>query len=643
MTIKNRRSAIFWVAAVTVASTMTAYAQNSIQIFSPVNVRLSANGTSASSPVNFSTSTQTLNCPSSGITAMVASTADGTGNVLVDNFINLTVTQGQSTTGPVNICRGGVVENGNAPDCFTTGYQTPAANGQLTGQDPDNFTSTGGVAPIDISASLAAGTNQVQLALVDTGGYLASSSIYLVTNCTQAGVSGPATISGNPISSNPTPDELVQGFPFDSGDNQNVEQIYDLSVAQSNGDLTIQDGTIPSVADSGIDPAMWQPHWVAGTSFATSECLIHNGELLNGQPACKLYTVTCQVGQGSTGSGAQCPVSTVRNEVFEDSFDGPAFTLPDIHNPHGPTFHQGIGYLMASEGWMGGVCAFDPASGLQDQSCPMNFLTFFSGPGLYSGRGTTEHPNSSFIMVAPVPEDLTRVKFPYCRSEKWTNSRTVKAHFSSRPPVVPPPNNGFTASPIASITYGIALAANEPSTEFPIPTDVVLTNPVGCPAPGSPGTAKKFNAGEQTIAVPADGQYLLHYFATDCAGTEELRFTQDTTGTWSTSFYTRELNVDTVAPQVVYGPILSPAPSYIHGILGYRVGQKVKVTYQCSDDLSGVDRCGQRDFPEGTTLTPQITTQVDTSCAGSKTFTVNVSDHAHNQGQPVSVDYEVVR
>ena len=70
-------------------------------------------------------------------------------------------------------------------NCFTTGYETPASEGLLTGQDPDNFTSTGGVPPIDVSSSLQSGAVQTTFALVDAGGYLASSSIYLNTNCTQ--------------------------------------------------------------------------------------------------------------------------------------------------------------------------------------------------------------------------------------------------------------------------------------------------------------------------------------------------------------------------------------------------------------------------------------------------------------------------
>jgi hypothetical protein len=624
---------------------LAASAQNSIQVFSPVNVRLSASSTGpGSDEVVFSTSTLNLTCPASGISAKVASTADGMGKVLVDNYVTLSVSQGQATNGPVNICQGGVPD-GTRQNCFTAAYRDPASHGQLTGLDPDNFSSTGGVAPINVSSSFFPGANTVTLGLVDRGGYLASSSIYLNTNCTSNGVTGPSQISGNPIpSTNPPPALLTQNFSFNSAASQQVEQIYDLSYAQSGNTLTITDGTIPTVSDTPIDPAAWQSDYVKGTSFATSSCLIHDGEKLpNGKPACKLYTVTCQVGQGSTASGAQCPVSTARNEVFEDVFDGPSFSFPDIV-ANGRTFHQGVGYLMASEGWKGGACVFDSASGLQNDLCPKNLLTVFSGPGLYGGKGTTNHPNSAFITVAPVPEDRTKIAYIGYPNQLWVNSHTLKATVESSPPEVPAPNNDFIAAPIVSITYGISPRDEVPSTEFPIASDTVLTNPVGCPSPGdsSAPPAARFQAPDQTITVAEDGKYLLHYFATDCAGTEELYIAKNPKGVWNTVFYVKELNVDTVAPQVTFGPELSPAPTYIHGTLGYAVGQKVTAKYSCSDDFSGVGQCGTKAYSDPVTNPPAVTSVVDTSTPGTKTYKVGVTDAALNHGASTDVAYTVV-
>ncbi len=418
-------------------------AQNSIQLFSPVNVRLSSTGTGyGAQTVNFNSTTLNLNCAASPIKAMLSSTADGTGKLLVDNNINVTVTAGESITGPTNICVGGVVGSPtNAPfqNCFSKYYMDTASVGTLTGLSPDPYVAAGGVAPIDLSPSLVSGQVQVKIDLADEGGYLTNSSLYLNTNCTQGGVTGPALISGNPISSNnPTPDQLSQDFSFNPSPNQQIGFEYDLTAALKAGSLNITNGTIPEVGDSPIDPAIFQSVLAKGTSFATSSCLIHSGELLpSGQPACKLFTLECKVGTGNTAAGALCPVSTIANEIFRDTFDGPAFTLSDIVIPNGPTFHEGIGFLMASEGWTGGPCTFDAASGLQNLPCPQNLLVSFSGPGLYSGTGRTTHPNSTFISAAQVPEDLTTVSVAGLRPGNWINSSTANVTLSSQPPALP--------------------------------------------------------------------------------------------------------------------------------------------------------------------------------------------------------------
>jgi uncharacterized repeat protein (TIGR01451 family) len=629
---------------------------NSIQLFGPVDVRQSTNTASNSNPDIFSSSTVQLNCGSSPIKAALSSTPDGTGNVLVDNFINLTVTapgSSDESTGPVDVCQGGYFASGYT-SCFTTGYEIPASAGQLTGQDPDNFAATGGVSPIDISSYLLPGPVQAKIDLVDTGVLLASSSIYLNTNCTQAGITGTVTISGNPISStNPTPQQLDQTFPFDTTPSQLIEYVYNLIPAEGAGELSITNGTIPIVSDQPVDPASFIPVWVPGTSFATSSCLAHTGELLpSGSSACALFTLECQVGAGSSPSGAQCPVSQVPNEIFQEIFDGPGFTLPNIVNVNGPTFHQGIGFLMASEGWTGGPCMFDPASGFGALLCPQNQLVSFTGPGAYTTTNHGTHPNSSFIAVAPVPEDLTTVTVAGQQPGGWINSDTASVSFSSQPPTfagVQPPLPGqanFVPAPIQSITYGISLASNPAVPPTPIPGDVTLANSIPCPTSSSPTQppATTFAPPQQSVPIlDGDGMYLLHYYAQDCASTEELLFTQNSSGSWSTLFYTVPINVDTTPPVVATGPTLSPAPSTNYGVPNsYTVNQPVTATYTCTDSLSGVVACGSYTFSPGTLNTGNLTSTVGTSSAGTKTFTVNATDAAGNQANPASVTYTVV-
>jgi hypothetical protein len=631
------KSSVFLQSLATVciaAAASTVSGQTAVQLFSPVDVRSSISGTGYGTNENvFNTTILNLTCPSS-IQAKISSTADGTGNVLVDNFITFNVVGGT----PADICLKGTVENnGTQQNCFNSSYANQASAGELTGKDPDTFVTTGGVPAIDVSSYLTSGAVQAQIGLVDTGSYLDSSTLYLVTNCTSDGVAGPGKVTGNPISqSNPTGQQLTQNFAFNSTNNQQVQFTYDLSEAQGAGTLSITNGSTPTGADTPLNAATFQSTYLRGTSFATGNCLVHTGELYNGSPACKLYTLTCQVGTNPTQSGVLCPSSQQRNELFEDVFDGPKFTLPDVLGTDLLIYHQGVGFLEASEGWSGGSCVFDPASSIANQLCPQNLLTSFSGPGAYTSGGRGESSNSTFITVAPVPEDLTIVAVTGQRLGYWINSHSFKVNFLSVPPAIASKNN-FVAAPIQSITYGISLASSVPQPGPPVPDDVTVPN-TACPAPGGTNQPKAtpFTLLGEGLSVPEDGQYLLHYFAQDCAGTEELQFT-NSGGTWSTSFYTFPINVDTVAPKIATGPTLSPAPTSS----GYQPGQKVTATYSCTDDRSGVVQCGTSLYLTGKLNTGTLTSPVNTSKAGRQTFTVTATDAAGNTTTSAPVSYLV--
>jgi hypothetical protein len=74
-----------------VTCSLTAFGQTPIQLFGSTFVRDSANGTSTSSPVTFNSATVNLTCTGT-VSAMLSSTPNGLGNVLADNFIQVTVT-----------------------------------------------------------------------------------------------------------------------------------------------------------------------------------------------------------------------------------------------------------------------------------------------------------------------------------------------------------------------------------------------------------------------------------------------------------------------------------------------------------------------------------------------------------------------
>ncbi len=190
------------------------------------------------------------------------------------------------------------------------------------------------------------------------------------------------------------------------------------------------------------------------------------------------------------------------------------------------------------------------------------------------------------------------------------------------------------AAPIQSITYGISTPGAVPQPGNMIAGDTTVNNPTPCPPSGAPGTATVFTPAQQVIAGLADGQYLLHTYAQDCAGTQELRFTQSGGAGWTTSFYTVPINVDTVAP-TASKPALTPAQT------SYSIGQAVTASYQCSDATSGVVRCGSATFPVGSTKdTGTLTALLDTTSPGTKTFLVPVIDAAGNQSS-ASVNYTV--
>lgn len=148
-----RSAALIACAAVAAPGLLAQNNSNSIKLFGPTNVRLSL--TTAGNPPNqviFNSSTVQLSCSASPIQASVSSTADNTGNVITDNYINLTVTAGDSTTGPVNLCQGGVLFDGYY-SCFTPYLEQLGGEGLLTGMDPDNYTALGRLPPSTSAAT----------------------------------------------------------------------------------------------------------------------------------------------------------------------------------------------------------------------------------------------------------------------------------------------------------------------------------------------------------------------------------------------------------------------------------------------------------------------------------------------------------
>lgn len=628
------------VAMLFLALTFTAIAgqaQNSYQLFAPVNTRLSTYTT----PTAFGTLTLNLKCAVTPI-ASISSSSSTSSYVFTDNYIGLTVNNGQRQ----NICTGGYTD---APeggtDCFNSAYTSSSVYLTLLGQDPDTFVSSYGVPALNISSDFAVvpigATFQAKFELLDFGVALGSSSVWLNTNCTKTGIASGGSITGNPV----TADTPTQNFSFDDIQGQRVQFTADYSAGGNNvaSGITVQPNTNPVVNNQGLTPSAWAAI-VKGTSFATTNCVPDSGEVdASGNPLCKLSTIQCtNTGspEGSTLAGDNCPQSTSKNIRMFHTFDAASNTFfppPNGILPPG----TGIGFLMGSDAWPGSSCVFEgPETGVM---CPQNPLTSFFGDFRSGSGGSTT--NSTFIVVAGVPLPYTLPWFTPNRFG-WSNSGNVTVNFLSVPPWLPPSNsNGFIAAPIQTLTYGIDNLSVPVDTSLPIAGDVTLSNPAACPHVPTTGAEPLLTS--NTVSL-SEGSHVLHYFSSDCAGTEELVFTPNNANpnSW-TSFKTLAIKVDTTVPFVVGGgPTLSPST------LTYKLNQLVTASYSCSDPPgsggaapSGVVVCGPTGalpiFPVANTGT--LTSKVNTSSLGTKTFTVNVQDLAGNVGTPVSVTYMVVK
>lgn len=135
----------------------SALAAAAVKLFDAVPVTPSGDITRPSLAIPFGSTAVVLDCDEAPA-AKISGTADGWGNVFVDNFIAVNGT---------NVCAGGQIDytaDGASPGCFI----------------PNSYEA---VPPLNISASLVPGRQTVQFDLKDWGVQLGSSDVWLVTSC----------------------------------------------------------------------------------------------------------------------------------------------------------------------------------------------------------------------------------------------------------------------------------------------------------------------------------------------------------------------------------------------------------------------------------------------------------------------------
>jgi hypothetical protein len=191
------------IAAVFAVALATAAQADSVKLFNAVPITYSGTITTGStqqpfSDINgaFASETSVYVVCDAASTATISSTADGSGSLVVDNFLTM--------NGVNNICTGGITQDGVSM-CFSawTGaswdfVNTPNSETMVEAAYGDNTVPMpapyGAVAPLTVP--LQAGAQVITFERWDTGGIVASTDVYFTTspNCRATGPSIPAKV-----------------------------------------------------------------------------------------------------------------------------------------------------------------------------------------------------------------------------------------------------------------------------------------------------------------------------------------------------------------------------------------------------------------------------------------------------------------
>jgi hypothetical protein len=640
-------------------------AYGAIKLFDETTIAVSNPTASSSSPTTIESANLNLSCPTSPITATLSNTpgifpnptAPNTlGDVLVDNYIILSVGGNLVSGGnspPGNVCAGGANDGSGVPDCFSNQYRSAVLG--IVGDPTDTVTNpgnsvpqmlglAGGVAPIDVSSYLTSGLSpvdavQASFDLLDYGGYVASSSLFLVTNCSPTGIAPGGTITGAPI----TPD-LPENVVFDNNPNQNISATTTNTAA----------GEVPMVTNIGVPQSLFY-QLVAGKSAAPSVCSRMTGELDSfGLPLCKAFLIQCYNSANGTTTGDNCipTASSARTLLIAAQFSSPdePSGVNYLYGPVGGSdactevvalgggCAQGTGpaLLMGGDSWLctaAGAPVALPCTPVEANTessgtiyspencvltgaltnflCPLDTLSEFKGAADALHGGGTTGTNSIVIPVVNMPLPFTNLTTsPTINPNGWVNSLTLGVSLTanqatySNPPTCPttpgtiPCANGFTPAPPYSVTYGISpIATPLPDTLYPVPTDSVQyagnstvfhnTDPLQPPPTiANCTTSLKPSFVANDSFMESEGIYNLHYFTTDCAFTEGLVFNptaaqqSDPTANWA-SFQVTSVGLDNVAPTLTCA-VTTPI-----GNNGWYTTPSVNASCTANDDFSG--------------------------------------------------------
>jgi hypothetical protein len=670
-------------------------AYGAIKLFGPININpsLISGVTWTQNPPTAGYTVQgtnvNLSCPGTP-TAVLSSTPDGLSNVFQDNTITVANTINNATVPTTNVCYGGDTNfqgytgfPTGTTNCFEPSYESAAAG--FIGQDPDlvpGLVATYGVAPLNLQSAtanplyppvLGAGPQALAVQLTDAGGDLGAATLHLVTNCSLAGLTPGGSITGNPISSNPT-----QTYTFDSAPGQTIS--LENSVAAATG-ATFNPGIVPIVTNIAVPQQLFS-QLVQNTSAAPAVCFRMASELdysvAPPAPMCKGFLIQCFNPADGTTTGDNCDptsVNEVRNLYYSAQFatpDGPVNGFNFLYGPVGSPAADacsnvvpggscaggtGPGMLMGGDNWTQLQCSSPPCTqpttttppspptysaanctltgSLAGALCPLDILTEFEGAADLKGGSTTNGTNSILVPVANMPLPTATASVTGQNAYGWIKgSSTISASFTSNAATYPgtgniPQANGFTpatAAPPFSLTYGLTTWPSLPDTTHPVVGDLTNSNSntiLTTPFCNSGGVTPPAFPSAGSFGGLSDGIYNLHYFTTDCAFTEGLVFNPqgaqltNPTANWA-SFPFVTVGVDNAAPQVTScGP--PPAPVY-NGWYNANFSESCTVTDQYSAGVSGSG------------FLPLLASSIQGSPSEIVTVTTNAPGHAVSLG-----------
>ncbi len=632
-------------------------ASGAIKLFDPINVELSNPTSSLTNLFAFKSETINVSCPGSP-TAVFSSSPDGVGNVLVDNFLTLNTTGAPPPTPPINsnglqgnVCPGNL---GNPTD--NTARLLHARVPESSWSRPTERSRPGYVhqhgerdieshwrsqcwrrsanrckQPVygeyDLGAGHYAGRRRLCRELL----IVPENKLHFIRRPDRRDDHGESARSQRALITH-------SGLPFQyhAGEPHHLHSEF---LERYHVSRWSDDSEYRRHGDSAVGfPSDGNGHLRCASAVHTAEWRTRGGQ--GDATLCKAFTITCTDPLTGISSGANCPqgsaLAAANRLFFETKLDSP----DDAAIAAGIAAGTGPGLLEGTDNWATtptlapcgtGTPALFPAGDGQEsgQLCPQNPLTEYKGAADPTSGSNPRGVNSTFIPVWNVPLPLTTVTTtpPPFNATGWVSapSHNVTINFSSSPATYAAVN-GFTPAPIASFTYG---------TETPLPDPTTGTNGDPTFANGtcpSSTTSNPFN-NSATINFGGDGIFNnVHYFATDCAGTEELLFTPSVlpNKNWA-SFKTVTVKIDSVPPTI---SAITFSPASTGNI--YAAGAVVHANFTCADVLSGLAApcTGTGGVLGGgvinTTLAP-----------GTYPFKVTATDNAGNQTTS-TVNYQVV-